>query len=49
MDGMHRVARALVDDRRAIKARRLRELPEIEVAAGGWCAEFGFRSLAGGQ
>ena len=28
MDGMHRVARALLDGRRAIKARRLGELPE---------------------
>lgn len=28
MDGMHRVARALLDGRRTIKARRLRELPE---------------------
>ena len=28
MDGMHRVGRALLDGRRAIKAKRLRELPE---------------------
>ena len=28
MDGMHRVARALLDGRRAITARRFRELPE---------------------
>jgi hypothetical protein len=28
MDGMHRIARALLDGRRAIKVKRLRELPE---------------------
>jgi len=28
MDGMHRVAQALLDGRRAIRARRLDELPE---------------------
>jgi hypothetical protein len=32
MDGMHRVARALLDGRTAIRAKRVRELPEPDYA-----------------
>ena len=38
MDGMHRVARALLESRTTIRARRFRELPEPDYRVPSWRA-----------